>query len=304
MTLVTAPASDRAQQHQPVEAVIDSHVHVWDPTRVHYPWLAEARSLDRRFDLSDVEPELDAAGIGAVVLVQAADAPDDTRFMLEVAAASERVAGVVGWVPLLDPIAAGRALERWREQPVVGVRHLIHRDPDPDLLADRRIDDVLAMLAEHRLTFDVCAETEHLLKLVPGLAERHSNLTLVIDHLAKPPIAAGGWQPWAQLLTDAAAAPNTVVKLSGLNTAAAPGASSDAYRRYVDHALEVFGPERTMYGGDWPFALLAADSYTEIARDLLACLDGLDGVDRHAVLAGTAQRVYRLTVPACRAAAG
>jgi L-fuconolactonase len=279
------------------EAVIDSHVHVWDPSRVHYPWLAEARSLDRRFDLSDVEPELDAAGVGMVVLVQAADDLDDTRFMLEIAATSARVAGVVGWVPLLDPTAAVHALERWHDQPIVGVRHLIHRDPDPDLLADRKIDDVLAMLAERRLTFDVCAENEHLLRLVPGLAERHPNLTLVIDHLAKPPIAVGGWQPWAQLLTDAAAAPNTVVKLSGLNTAAAPGASSDAYRRYVDHALEMFGPERTMYGGDWPFALLAADSYTDIWHTLRACLDRLDDAARHAVLAGTAQRAYRLTLP-------
>jgi L-fuconolactonase len=75
-----------------------------------------------------------------------------------------------------------------------------------------------------------------------------------------------------------------------------PGASTAAYRAYVDHALDVFGPERTMYGGDWPFALLAADSYTEIWRNLRACLDDLDQADRHAVLAGTAQRAYRLTI--------
>ncbi len=107
----------------------------------------------------------------------------------------------------------------------------------------------------------------------------------------------GGWQPWAQLLADAAEATNTAVKLSGLNTAAAPGASPADYQRYVDHALDVFGPERTMYGGDWPFALLAANSYTEIWRDLRACLNGLDHAERHAVLAGTAQRVYRLSIP-------
>jgi L-fuconolactonase len=278
--------------------VIDSHVHVWDPARVHYPWLTDAPSLDRRFDLSDLEPELDAAGVVAVVLVQAADHLDDTELMLEVAASQGSVAGVVGWVPLLDPVVAERALDRWTGKPIVGVRHLIHRDPDPDLLADRRIDDVLAMLAERNLTFDVCAESEDVLRLVPQLAERHPSITLVIDHLAKPPIATGEWQPWAQLLADAAGATNTVVKLSGLNTAAAPGASTDEYRRYVDHALDVFGPERTMYGGDWPFALLAANSYTEIWRDLRACLDGLDHTDRGAVLAGTAQRVYRLSIPA------
>jgi L-fuconolactonase len=108
------------------------------------------------------------------------------------------------------------------------VRHLVHRDHNPDLLADPRIDDVLAMLAERDLTFDVCAETEHLLRLVPALADRHPSLTLVIDHLAKPPIAAEGWEPWAHLLADAATARNTVVKLSGLNTAATP---AEVWRR-------------------------------------------------------------------------
>jgi len=138
------------------------------------------------------------------------------------------------------------------------------------------------------------------LELQSLLAERPPTLTLVIDHLAKPPIAAGDWDPWAHLLADAAACENTVVKLSGLNTAAAPGASSADYQRYIDHALDVFGPRRTMYGGDWPFALLAADSYTEVWRHLRVCLDGLDPGDRHEVLAGTAQRAYRLSAPGLR----
>lgn len=274
--------------------VIDSHVHIWDPTRVHYDWLAEVPALDRRYDLTDVEPELDQAGVVGVVLVQATDQLDDTELMLTAARSNPRVAGVVGWVPLLDPAAAEHALDRWADEPIVGVRHLVHRDPDPDLLADPRIDDVLALLAERSLTFDVCAESEHLLALVPGLAERHPNLTLVIDHLAKPPIAARGWEPWAQLLVAAAEAPNTVAKLSGLNTAAAPGASTIDYQRYVDHALDVFGPRRVMYGGDWPFALVSATSYTEVWRDLRACLDVLDPTDRQAVLADTATRVYGL----------
>jgi L-fuconolactonase len=297
---VTTRVTRHDEQHEAREVVIDSHVHVWDPARVDYPWLVEAPALDRRFDVSDIDNELDAAGVVAVILVQAADHIDDTQLMLELAASNARVAGVVGWVPLLDPPAAERFLDRWASSAIVGVRHLVHRDRNPDLLADPKIDDVLAMLAERNLTFDVCAETEHLLGLVPALADRHPSLTLVIDHLAKPPIATSGWQPWAQLLADAAAAPNTVVKLSGLNTAA-PRASVADYRRYVDHALDVYGPRRTMYGGDWPFALLAADSYTEVWRNLRACLDVLDRADRHSVLAHTAQRVYRLSVPALTA---
>ena len=93
--------------------MIDSHVHVWDPARVDYPWLVEAPALDRRFDVSDIDNELDAAGVVAVILVQAADHIDDTELMLDLAAFNPRVAGVVGWVPLLDPPAAARALDRW-----------------------------------------------------------------------------------------------------------------------------------------------------------------------------------------------
>jgi L-fuconolactonase len=278
------------------EVVIDSHVHVWDPTRVEYPWMVDAPTLERRYDLGDVEDEHRRAGVVAVVLVQAADNTADTELMLEIAADDPRVAGVVAWLPLLDPAGAEAQLDRWVGRPIVGARHLIHRDPNPDLLADPRIDDVMTLLAERHLTFDVCAESLPLLRLVPGLAERHPNLTLVIDHLAKPPIATHGWQPWAQLLADAATAPNTVVKLSGLNTAALGGGSAAEYRRYVDHALDAFGPGRTMYGGDWPFALLAASSYDEVWRDLRECLDELDDADLGAVLAGTAQRVYGLSV--------
>ncbi len=137
------PRSTRA-----CEVVIDSHVHVWDPARVDYPWLVEAPALDRRFDLSDVENELDAAGVVAVVLVQAADHIDDTRVDARARRLQRprRRRGRVGATP--RPAAAERCLDRWASRPIVGVRHLVHRDPDPDLLADPRIDDVLAMLAE------------------------------------------------------------------------------------------------------------------------------------------------------------
>ena len=151
------------------------------------------------------------------------------------------------------------------------------------------VADGLDLLAERGLTFDVCAETPELLALVPVVAAAHPSLTLVVDHLGKPPIRARGWEPWAGLLRNAAAAPNVVGKLSGLNTAAEDGWSAASFQRYVDHALEVFGPDRLMYGGDWPFALLAADSYARIHAELVATLPA--GV-RDAVLGGTAERVY------------
>jgi L-fuconolactonase len=258
--------------------------------------LPELPDLDRPFDLEDVGEEQRAAGVGPVVLVQAADNRADTENMLRTARRHPRVAGVVGWVPITDPVAAAAALDNWSAEPIVGVRHLVHRDPDPHLLLASQVGEVLELLADRNLAFDVCAESIQLLRLVPRLAERHPDLTLVVDHLAKPPIKERGWEPWASLMVDAASAPNVVTKLSGLNTAAAPGATADDYRPYVDHALTTFGPDRVLYGGDWPFALLAARSYTQIWWDLRRCLDPLDDEARQAVLFGTARRVYRLPV--------
>jgi L-fuconolactonase len=279
-------------------AAVDAHQHVWDPARAEYPWMTPALDrLRRPFDHADVVAEQAEVGVGATVLVQAADNLEDTANMLRVARAHPQVAGVVAWVPLDDPAATARLLDGWQlaAEPVVGVRHLVHREADPDWLLRPEVQDGLAVLAERGLTFDVCAETAPLLRHLPTLSERHPALSLVVDHLGKPPIRARAWQPWADLLAAAAKAPNVTAKVSGLNTAADPTRWSSAdFQPYVDHALEVFGPHRLMYGGDWPFALLAADSYTQIWAGIRDCLDGLDPAALWSVLGGTARRVYSL----------
>jgi L-fuconolactonase len=280
-------------------SVIDSHVHVWDARRAEYPWLADLPQLPRVAELAEMGPDLTAAGVDEVVLVQAADNTEDTENMLRTARAIEQVAGVVAWVPLRDASAADALLSRWRDEPVCGVRHLVHRDADPDLLIDPAVDETLDLLTERHLAFDVCAETPHLLALVPELAARHPGLSLVVDHLGKPPIRGRGWLPWANLLADAAEPPNVVAKLSGLNTAAGPSWSSADFTPYVEHACSVFGPRRLMYGGDWPFARLAARSYEEVWNGLWGTLTALPETDRRSILGDTARRVYRL--PAGRA---
>ena len=152
----------------------------------------------------------------------------------------------------------------------------------------------LELLVERGLTFDVCAESLELLARVPVLAERHPELRLVIDHLAKPPIASVCWQPWAYLLSESATAPNVTAKISGLNTAAAPGWTSADLQPYVDHALATFGPRRLMVGGDWPFALLQARSYSQVWEAVRQTLELLNDVEREAIFGGTATTVYRL----------
>ena len=277
------------------QALVDAHQHIWDPAVAEYPWLTpDLAVLNRRFSTDDVAGELTAAGIGRTILVQAADNVEDSENMLREARSQPRVAGVVVWLPLHDVAACEVLLERWSADPVVGVRHLIHRDPDPDWLLRTDIQPGLCLLAERGLAFDVCAESLHLLALVPALARAHPTLRLVVDHLAKPPIRDGGWQPWADLFAQAAQCPTVVAKLSGLNTAAAPGWTGRTFQPYVDHALEVFGPDRLMYGGDWPFALLAADSYGQIHSALVDTLHDLTPAEWSAVTGATARRVYRL----------
>lgn len=275
-------------------AIIDAHVHVWDARRADYEWLDET-ALRSAYSLADVEEQMHGAGVNQLVLVQAADDAADTELMLEVAHADDAVAGVVAWAPLLDPPEVARLVEAWADEPVVGLRHLIHRDPDPEFLLDPRVRQSLEIVGDSGLTFDLCAETVELLALVPQLAHRHPTTTFVIDHLAKPPVRDRGWNPWATRLADAAACPNVVAKLSGLNTAATRDWTSADFVPYVEHALACFGPDRMMYGSDWPFALLNAASYSHVAEGLAAVVSHLTDDDRSALFRGTTIRVYGLT---------
>ncbi|WP_262403329.1 amidohydrolase family protein [Actinomadura sp. CNU-125] len=190
------------------------------------------------------------------------------------------------------PLPAGPALRR--------VRHLIHDEPDPDWLLRPQVRDGLDALAERDLTFDVVAVRPRHLEHVPLLAERHPDLRLVIDHLAKPPIAERGREPWAGLLARAAEHPNVHAKVSGLNTAADWETWTAAdLRPYAEHAFELFGAGRLMFGGDWPISVLAG-GYRKVWDETANLLDdlGLDPADRARVLGGTAADVYRIPDPA------
>jgi L-fuconolactonase len=281
---------------------VDAHVHIWDidggKFQVEYDWLADTSDVLRRtYTLDDLEPRLEEHGVGALVLVQASDSVAESHALLAAAAASPRPAAVVGWLPLHDPDAAAAELTRLRRPEFVGVRHMIHRDPDPAYLLRPEVSQSLSMLAEAGLSFDAVAETPELLAQVPVVAGEHPALTVVLDHLGKPPIAAGDWRRWADLLAAAAAAPNVVAKISGLATVSEPGFTAASWQRSVDHALAVFGPERLMVGGDWPFTLTAA-SYREVWRATLGTLTALSPAERTAVLSATASRIYKLPAPA------
>lgn len=277
--------------------IIDSHQHVWDPQRAEYPWLtADLAPINRTVRMDELLPEMRAAGVAHTILVQSADDPEDTGLMRDTAAAHPEVVGIVGFAPLDDPAETARTIAAWAgDSLMVGVRTLIHNQADPDWLLRAEVDESLGLLEEAGLPFDVVAVLPRHLELVPIIAERHPELRMVIDHLAKPPIGSPSNEPWYQLIARAAAAPMVFGKVSGLYAA---GDDADAWtpstvQPFVDRAVEQFGPERLMFGSDWPVSVLAG-GYTRVWGGLTEVLSGLDTESREQILGRTAAEFYKV----------
>ncbi|WP_378147913.1 amidohydrolase family protein [Cnuibacter sp. UC19_7] len=278
--------------------IIDAHLHVWDLGRARYPWLTEgAGILYRDHAIEEILPTLAALGIGGAVLVQASDEAADTGLMLDVARRHPEVVGVVGWVPLDRPDLVPAALDRLTaESLIVGIRALVHELP-PHWLAGAAQGESLSMLETAGLTLDFPTKDHLALDELVAIGERHPELRLVVDHLGKPPIGRGEREraEWRDLLAAVAENPRASAKLSGLySSVGGPDAwTVDSLRPFVDDALELFGPGRLMYGGDWPVARIAG-GYERMWDALTALLSPLDPGDRDLVLGGSAERIYRL----------
>ena len=280
-----------------MSGLIDAHQHVWDLEQAEYAWLGpEAGVLYRNFGINDVAAEFAAAGVTGTVLVQSADNDDDTDHMFAVAAAAPIVLGIVGYVPLHQPDRAAERLAELQQRPrFCGVRNLIHARPDPHWLLRRDVDEGLGLLERAGVPFDVVGVLPEHLEAVLALSERHPDLDIVIDHLNKPPIGLADHEPWASLMTRVAANPRVRAKVSGLYAATGDPAdwTVDAIRPIIDHVLDAFGPDRLMYGGDWPISLIAG-GYTRVWSGIDELLSRLDAADRDLILAGTARSFYSL----------
>jgi L-fuconolactonase len=278
--------------------IVDSHQHFWDLATVDYPWLIPAYGpIYRTFEPAELVPQLRAAGVDRTVLVQSADSFADTDAMLTNAAAHDWIGAVVGWVPLEDAPAAARALdERYLANPwFKGVRHLNHEEPDPDWLVRPSVIEGLRVLEQRRLVYEVVAVYPLHLRHVPALARVLPDLTIVTDHLAKPPIRTGDLSAWEVDLRAAAEHPNVLAKVSGLNTVTAdPEAwTGRDLAETIGVAVDAFGVDRLMVGSDWPVAILAGD-YAKVWAETRRAFDllGLGAAERAALEGGTAARVY------------
>ena len=279
---------------------IDAHHHLWDLTRREQPWLdgSELTSIRRTFTVADFAAVAAAAGIERSVLVQVLPDAEETREFLALAADSELVAGVVGWMDLTAPDVA-QELAVLREGPggdrLVSIRHLVQGEADPRWLCRADVRRGLAALDEAELCYDLLTYP-HQLPAAIETVRALPRLTFVLDHLSKPPIASGALEPWATALRELAAEPNVFCKLSGMVTEA----NQDSWtvsdlRPYAQAALDAFGPDRLMFGSDWPVCLLAA-SYDEVAGAARELTAQLSEDERAQVFGGVAARAYRLEI--------
>jgi L-fuconolactonase len=279
---------------------IDAHHHVWDPARADYPWMTDDLAVIRRkFDTSDLREVMEPAGVTGTVLVQTRSSFEESVEFLALAEATDFILGVVAWVDLTsqDVDADIRALKAGPGgRYLVGIRHQVHDEADPDWLLREDVGRGLAAVRAHGLAYDLLLRPRELPAAIEAV-RRMPDMRWVLDHIAKPEIAQGGWEPWAGRIGQLAAASETCrVKLSGMVTEADwTSWTADDLEPYVRHVLACFGPGRTMLGSDWPVCLLAAP-YGRVMHTARQLVSHLPQDDQEDILWRNAAAAYGLVL--------
>jgi L-fuconolactonase len=271
---------------------IDAHQHFWDIERLDYGWMPPGENILRRNYLpDDLWPILEENRFDGCVTVQASHTLDETGWLLQLAEANAFVLGVVAWVDLKDA-GLPRVLDELQKHPKFkGVRHQVHDEPDVRWLLREDVTAGLRELARRDIPYDLLLRPVHL-PLIPELAEQVPGLRMVIDHIAKPPIASGKLDGWAEDMRVAASVPGLCCKLSGMITEADHTSwTADDLRPYVQHVLSLFGPERLMFGSDWPVCRLAG-SWKRVLAAFTQAIGAQTMATREHLLGGTAARFY------------
>ncbi|TCU87215.1 L-fuconolactonase [Curtobacterium sp. PhB42] len=270
--------------------IIDAHHHLWDPADRPYPWMDDSVApIRRRFDVDDLRAATQDTGVTRTIVVQAVHDSDETAWLLE---QPRPVAGVVGWVDLTAPdvadrIAAVRALPGGDR--LVGIRHLAQDEPDPGWLGRPDVARGVRALAGAGLVFDLLVRArEHSAAL--ALVDAVPDASFVLDHAGKPSIDTGD-PAWLGRMADFAARPNVTCKVSGLLTEAGPDWRDRPVGRYAREVVEQFGPERSLFGSDWPVSTLAT-GYAAVVQRTTDALADLSTTEHDAVFGGTAARIY------------
>jgi L-fuconolactonase len=274
---------------------IDAHQHFWHYDPVRDSWITEEMSvLKRDFLPDDLKQPLEAQGVEGTVAVQADQSEDETHFLLQLAESHSFIQGVVGWVDLLAP-TLGQRLEHFsRFGRLCGVRHIAQAEAD-DFLARDDVVHGIGLLSDFGLTYDILVYPQQLPAAL-SLVERLPDSSFVVDHLAKPPICKDETEPWATHMRELAQHANVWCKVSGLVTEADWRRwRLEDIRPYLDIVFEAFGPDRLMFGSDWPVCLLAA-SYREVWELLDGYASQLSASEREKLFGGNAASFYGLAL--------
>ena len=273
---------------------IDAHHHFWKYDPVRYSWMNESMEiLKKDYQPADLQVEIEKAEIGGVVSVQADQSMLETDELLDHAAQHDFIKGVVGWFPLADP-AVEEVLAEYADNPwLKGVRHVVQDEPDDRFILGEAFNEGIRKLEQFDLIYDILIYERQLGSSIE-FVDLHPNLPFVLDHVAKPQIGAGLMEPWKELMLEMSRRENVICKLSGMATEANWAEwTSDQLRPYMEVALDAFGPNRLMFGSDWPVARLAVDymPWVSLCREFIS---SLSTDEREAIEGGNASRVYQL----------
>lgn len=272
---------------------IDAHHHLWIYSPAEYGWINERMEVLRRdFLPDDLKLHLEHAGINGAVTVQARQTFEETEWLLDLAENESRIAGVVGWAPIASPEFPA-VLERLsRRKFLKGLRHIIQDEPNDSFILGPAFNRGIRALRETALVYDILIYARHLPQTIT-FVDMHPDQVFVLDHCAKPPIRDGKLEPWATQMRDLARRPNVCCKVSGLVTEAEQHWTPASLAPWWHVVLEAFGPERLLFGSDWPVALLASN-YQQWVDTVTQWTAELSIDEQAAIWGGNAQRIYRL----------
>jgi L-fuconolactonase len=273
---------------------LDAHQHFWHYSPAEHVWMTDQMAmLKRNFLPADLEPLLRSAGFGGTIAVQARQNLEETRWLLSLAEHTPFIKGIVGWVDLRAPDLNSQ-LEQFSAHPkLVGVRHVVHDEPDDEFMLRSEFRRGIAELHSFNLAYDLLLFPKHLpaaCKLVREFPEQ----AFVLDHIAKPEIAVGNVSPWDEMLRELAAFPNVSCKLSGMVTEAQWGQwRAEDFHRYLDVVVNAFGLRRVMIGSDWPVCTLSG-GYEATMGIVVDYLRQFSAEECDAVLGGNCARIYKI----------
>ena len=275
---------------------VDAHHHFWHPARGDYGWMpADDPTLSRPYGPADLEDSLNAAGVAGTVLVQAAPTVEETEYLLGIADATPHVLAVVGWVNF-ETAESLETLQRLASHPMlVGVRPMIQDLPDDKWMLREDIQWAFEALVDLDLTFDALGFLQHM-DHFHTLLKRHPDLRVVLDHCLKPQIqnhSDKNFAEWSKRMSKLARETGAYCKLSGLVTEAGEDWDNEMLKPYVEHVLEVFTPQRIMWGSDWPVVRLRGE-YEDWFSSAVALTSHLKEEERNAIFSATAAEFYRL----------